>query len=29
LDGLEAGDQIVIVGLSSRERLRQVFQEGE
>jgi HlyD family secretion protein len=29
LDGLEAGDQIVIMGLSSRERLRQVFQEGE
>jgi HlyD family secretion protein len=29
LDGLEAGDEIVIIGLSSRERLRQVFQEGE
>ena len=29
LDGLEAGDQIVILGVSSRERLRQVFQEGE
>jgi HlyD family secretion protein len=29
LDGLEAGEQIVIIGVSSRERLRQVFQEGE
>jgi HlyD family secretion protein len=29
LDGLEEGDQIVIVGVSGRERLRQVFQEGE
>jgi HlyD family secretion protein len=29
LDGLEAGDQIIIIGVSSRERLRQVFQEGE